>query len=583
MPHGGLAEVQVRVIRSTKSYLIWQQPTTQSRFTRFTHAPLPRLTILEAPDPNCRSLITEIAAAMGNGRLTINNLPNEILILIFLLSCPSYVTIPPSYTSAPWVFTLVNTRWRTLVLGIASLWDHILFDFKEREQLILRPPLQFAEFASQTIALAHRILERVDKDRLLSISNNEESSYGNLVSFVPTFIDFITPISSRLRSLDFLCGIEDLQSLLSLSPSSFPVLEEITFIFGVTGHISSPYVRTAFQDAHRLSKVTFKARYAFVDPTMFDFPWTKLSSLQFTGTIIRSFGPLSSFLHTCQNLTSLRLDRHDQLLPDGLSMIILPSLITFDYRISEESWGLLSLLHLPTLQNLTLRLFIYAWDLGASTALATFANCSFRHLQGICIIFTPRQSSPTSVQHILPSVVNVLASVAAPIVDCRFLCLDIPKTVNTKIGDGIFPGLRKLTMNTDDQTTVADCLKTIEALHNNARDRGQRHLELATVIIQEEMQKENIRKVKELLEKGAELRVMPVAANWNDSPQRDEWVEGQFCTTYEFESAQATDPEPCPKGWRDTTIAICAFYSKKNAQRSLVIPKKVRPVTDASI
>ncbi|TFK64950.1 hypothetical protein BDN72DRAFT_846169 [Pluteus cervinus] len=466
---------------------------------------------------------------MSSSRLTINDLPNEMLVLIFsACHCSQrspYITIPPNLNSSPWNITLVSSRWRAIALKMPSLWEHIFFDFNERQLPHPRPLFQFAQFSTRTMTLARSVLERTWKNRPLYISNDEEltdnqGALTNLDSFIPAFVHFIGPISSRIRRLDFQCNSPGFVSLLSLKRGSFSNLEEVTFFIRAKGAIPLTHRSwvSAFENARQLSKVTFKSQGVLLNPAQLNIPWTRLTFLHFVYTDVQHTS-LPNILRTCQNLTNLRLDLCNPL-PAHYNppMITLPSLISFDYRVTQTSNQLFVSFDLPSIQYLTLRLMSF-WSF---TGFTVFASRSCCRLKGIHLVFTTPGTSSFYVGKVLPLLLNTLGAVKAPVVDCRILSSHIPKEVFAKLVNALFPSLKLLTAGTGAPTTVAEFLDAVEAIHNRENSNGERKFRTATMIVREEMEETNRRKVEELLAKGIDLRVVPFRENWNDPPQWDE-------------------------------------------------------------
>ncbi|KAF7300108.1 F-box domain-containing protein [Mycena kentingensis (nom. inval.)] len=173
----------------------------------------------------------------------IRRVPDDILLLIFEDCLPPERNCILCSTEAPILLTHVCASWRTLALGMPSLWAtlHIVEPLSFRSRVTPSPfpydPIPRSILSAQVTLRLEAVrtwLRRTGATQLLSISLDGESSARSAaepIAFTPQFFDAILPYARRWRDVHFAFWPDPAVTamLAALIPADLPNLRRLSF------------------------------------------------------------------------------------------------------------------------------------------------------------------------------------------------------------------------------------------------------------------------------------------------------------------------------------------------------------------
>lgn len=199
-------------------------------------------------------------------------LPHDVLREIFFACLPQTVHLPPRPDDAPLLLTSICSSWRTLALNTQELWC----DF----QVALGSRARKNNHALGALgAWLSRCPDRPLSFKIHAAPRAPFPLPGIQHDILP--IDLIIPHISRIRILDLqnISG-EQMYALITLPPSSFPLLEEVDiFLRDSWIFRAEPWEATAFHDAKQLRSFTIRGFDGTLSPITLNLPWGQLRSL----------------------------------------------------------------------------------------------------------------------------------------------------------------------------------------------------------------------------------------------------------------------------------------------------------------
>ncbi|KAL0575391.1 hypothetical protein V5O48_006584 [Marasmius crinis-equi] len=303
----------------------------------------------------------------------ITNLPNELLIHIFIFSIPPEGAILTCYSGPPMlscvssqalVLSRVCSRWRKLAISIPELWSTITVD------LPLPKDYTFFEVPQEALALHHQRSQGTPLT--ITVTRDPPDSRPHW-----SFYSFLAAHSTRVGALHLDRMGSFLECITAPHPdcpnqSPFPLLETLAFqVYGWPFTRDHRKLIDFFRAASFPSLENLSITYLNVDASLtftreFPLPYGQLRTLIFRA---HDTVEVPHILSSCYSLTTLEvelvtLSQNSLATPSWYGSLIrvsLPNLTEFTVHIylTEESYTinnhLLSHLHCPSLVSLTLQ------------------------------------------------------------------------------------------------------------------------------------------------------------------------------------------------------------------------------------
>ncbi|KAF9457800.1 hypothetical protein BDZ94DRAFT_1272236 [Collybia nuda] len=301
----------------------------------------------------------------NSGSDTLNQLPNELLSKIFVLSTPTPIQTPPPLQDSdlPWALLRVCNKWRNIALETVLLWNDVCVNYGSATATNKFEP---ADMIARTIA-AEKILRRT-KESVISLDIRTVGLYS-IREAESRIFNLVISNSTRIKSLAFRIIHISLETFLQLEPISFPILENLSIDDGhaqgliisspeepILGLTHDPYEVSVWKATPQLRGLTLSINIAWKH-NYASLSWERLTYLFLRATRL----PITEahrILRTCPSLVALKITpgtvRVEVPEPGDSAPVHLPFLteLIVEFYPCDEISAFLRQLDVPSLRTL---------------------------------------------------------------------------------------------------------------------------------------------------------------------------------------------------------------------------------------
>ncbi|KAJ7478070.1 hypothetical protein B0H11DRAFT_1916909 [Mycena galericulata] len=213
----------------------------------------------------------EFVAALTGALSLMRTIPAEILSEIFLI-CRDQNLEYSNYSiaakaNAPFIFTLVSSRWRMICLSDPRLWDHIYLT----QCTPMPPPQYIKQLMARSDRLPLNVRLMISSEKASHRSWRPESPYQ--------IVDVLLDGHARLQHMELSVGSSEIMPAFWRRNRMFPLLASLTIVIDGPAGVGSPFGLGIFHTAPSLRHLDILSLNSPFDSRASAVTWSQLREL----------------------------------------------------------------------------------------------------------------------------------------------------------------------------------------------------------------------------------------------------------------------------------------------------------------